>query len=139
MQNRLATSLAVLTLALAGQAWAETPVLTATCPRAGDINQHPGSEGYTYDAKGPGGSQWTGENPETGIEYKVAFVSASYKASTQAVICDYEGDGDAGIRLTLKAVQDWKPSPDTDWKDGFCKSGETSRCGFSYSALITTQ
>lgn len=139
MQNRLATSLAALTLALAGQAYAENPVMTATCPQAGDINQHSGSEGYIYDAQGPGGSQWLGENPETETAYKVVFISASYKASTQAVICDYEGDGDAAIRLTLKAVQDWKPSQDTDWKDGFCKSGQTSRCGFSYSAVTTAQ
>jgi len=139
MRNRLSTSLAMLILLFTGQAYADTPVLTAACPRPEAIEQTATDNGYVYQASIPGMGYWMGENPETQKPYKVAFDSASYKDSTQAIICDYLGDGDAAIRLTLKGVQNWKPSPDTDWKDGFCQSREANRCGFEYSAVTDAQ
>ncbi|WP_017903085.1 DUF3757 domain-containing protein [Pseudomonas asplenii] len=138
MRNRLANRLALLTLALASQAYAADPVQTATCPAREQISQSEmAGGGFSYQASGPGGSSWTGENEEAKGDYlqQVAFISATYKESTKAVICDYEGPGDAGIRLVLKAFEGWQPGQGTDWPGNTCQNSVVGQCAFAYSKL----
>ncbi|NWB94286.1 DUF3757 domain-containing protein [Pseudomonas gingeri] len=142
MQKTLAASLAILTLALMGHAYGQDPVTIATCPAKDTITQEQMSDGgYSYKASGPAGGTWTGENEAATADYlqAVTFTSATYKDSTKAVICDYEGSGDAGIRLVLKAFQNWQAAQGTDWNGSSCENSVVNQCAFAYSTLAPAQ
>ncbi|WP_347169783.1 hypothetical protein AAHI06_26135 [Pseudomonas salmasensis] len=119
-------------LALMGNAYADT----ATCPPISTIKQKSMGEdsGYSYTAPGPNGLTWEGENPQAKPNYldDSKFTDAQYKAETKAVICSYEGEGDAGVRVTLKPVNDWAAASGTQWDGVFCKSTDISKCSFTY-------
>ncbi|MCU1741215.1 MULTISPECIES: DUF3757 domain-containing protein [Pseudomonas] len=142
MQNTCAAFLAILTLTLVGHAYAADPVTIATCPAKDKIEQLPMTGGgYSYKAEGPAGGFWTGENETATEDYwqAVTFTGATYKDSTKAVICDYEGPGYAGIRLALKAFQDWQAAQGTDWNGSSCENSILNQCAFAYSTLVPTQ
>ena len=131
---KLAQTAAALTLfALMGNAYADTD--TATCPPIASIKQEASGDGYTYLAPGPNGLNWEGLNPQAQVSYLAAsqFKNAKYKNETQAVICSYEGAGDAAVRVTLKPLKDWKKAPNTSWKDVECNASDISQCSFTYT------
>ncbi|UII71109.1 DUF3757 domain-containing protein [Pseudomonas sp. HN11] len=117
-------------LALMGNAYAAT----ATCPPISTITQTEMSGGgYSYSATGPSGLTWTGENPQGQSNYldDSKFTDAYYKSETKAVICSYEGPGDAGVRVALKPVENWAPAPGTQWNGNSCKDSDISKCSFT--------
>ncbi|MBV4479761.1 DUF3757 domain-containing protein [Pseudomonas khavaziana] len=119
-------------LALTGNAYAAT----ATCPPISTIKQtEMGEGGYSYSAPGPNGLTWEGENKEAKPSYldESKFTDAKYKDETKAVICSYEGSGDAGVRVALKPVNSWAAAPGTQWNDDFCKNSDISKCSFIYN------
>lgn len=115
----------------AGQVYADT----ATCPHVATIKQQAlAGGGFSYSAAGPEQRTWTGENEYAEETYlkDVHFNDAKYKADGQAVICSYEGEGDAGVRLVLKPFNQWKPAAGTAWQGDTCKASDISKCAFSY-------
>ena len=135
MQSKIAVGVFAM-MALMGNVYAAE----ATCPPIEKITQKPlAGGGFEYFAAGPNGSnlQWTGENQEAKEHFlkDSKFTDASNKTSTKAVICTYEGAGDAGVRVVLKAFNDVKPLTGTTWKDDFCKNPDISKCAFKYSEL----
>ncbi|WP_300629502.1 DUF3757 domain-containing protein [Pseudomonas sp.] len=123
---------ALAMFALMGNAYADT----ATCAPISTIKQTEMSGGgYSYSAPGPNGLTWTGENPQAQSHYldESKFTDANYKSATQAVICSYEGPGDAGVRVTLKPVNNWAAAPGTVWKGTFCADHDISKCSFTFN------
>ena len=107
----------------------------ATCPHVATIKQQALQDsGFSYSAPGPEQRMWTGENEYAKESYLTAvhFNDARFKADGQAVICSYEGEGYAGIRLSLKPVNQWKPAPGTVWQGETCTASDISKCSFEY-------
>lgn len=133
------TAAALALFALMGNAYADT----ATCPPISTIKQEASGNGYTYLAPGPNGQNWEGVNPQAQSSFLAdsQFKNAKYKDDTKAVICSYEGEGAAGVRVTLKPVKDWSKAPNTSWKDvvedtlknAECRASDISQCSFTYS------
>ncbi|WP_223485496.1 DUF3757 domain-containing protein [Pseudomonas sp. A-RE-19] len=129
----------VAVIGLMGNAYAAT----ATCPSIDKISQKPmAGGGFEYFAQGPTGStqKWTGENQQAQESYlkDSTFTDANYKESTKAVICTYEGEGDAGVRVVLKEFNDFKPATNS-WNAEFCKNADITKCQFKYSTLTEPQ
>ncbi|MFJ4193228.1 hypothetical protein [Pseudomonas sp. NPDC089534] len=121
---------------LAGNALAAT----ATCPPIQAIKQAPmDGGGFAYQSPGPTGSgqQWNGDNEEAKENFLAdsRFTDASYKASTNAVICSYEGAGDAGLRVVLKKVNGFAAAAGTAWNGEACAGQDTAKCAFNYSSV----
>lgn len=119
-------------VAMMGNAYAET----ATCPSISTISQQAlPSGGYSYAAPGPNGQTWAGENPQAESSYLAdsTFTDAQYKDETKAVICSYEGAGNAGVRVTLKPVKSRAAASGTNWSGVECKASDISKCSFTYS------
>jgi hypothetical protein len=115
-----------------GYAYADT----ATCPHVATVKQQALQDnGFSYSAPGPEQRMWTGENEYANESYlaDVHFTDARFKADGQAVICSYEGAGDAGIRLVLKPFNQWKPATGTAWQGETCKALDISKCSFEYT------
>ncbi len=107
----------------------------ATCPHVATIKQQALQDsGFSYSAPGPEQRTWTGENEYANESYlaDVHFSDARFKADGQAVICSYEGEGDAGIRLVLKPINQWKPAAGTTWQGETCTASDISKCSFEY-------
>ncbi|WP_420234790.1 hypothetical protein ACN079_11365 [Pseudomonas sp. ABY48] len=107
----------------------------ATCPHVATIKQQALQDGgFSYSAPGPEQRMWTGENEYANESYLIAvhFNDARFKADGQAVICSYEGEGDAGIRLVLKPFNQWKPAAGTAWQGETCAAPDISKCSFEY-------
>jgi hypothetical protein len=130
MRNKLLTGMA-LTL-LIGNAYADT----GTCPHPATVKQSAlDGGGFSYSAPGPNGRMWQGENEYAAQDYldTIQFNNAAFKADTAAVICSYEGQGEAAVRLTLKPVKDWKAAAGTSWSGQQCTASDISRCSFEYA------
>ncbi len=134
MQSKIAVGVFAM-MALMGNVYADT----ATCPSIKQITQKAlAGGGFEYFADGPNGSklQWTGENPQAQADYlkDSDFTDAYIKTSTKAVICTYEGKGDAGVRVALKEFHDAKPAG-SGWQNDSCKNSDPSKCAIDYSKL----
>ncbi|MGE8068715.1 hypothetical protein [Pseudomonas sp. NPDC089569] len=124
-------------MALAGNTFADT----TSCPQVSDIKQsRMDIGGYVYTADGPRGQVWNGENDHAEASYlkDSNFSGAQYKEKTDqrnsmdAVICDYEGSGAAGVRLVLKPVHEWQPADGSNWTDKSCQSTDVAKCSFNH-------
>ncbi|MCQ6257540.1 DUF3757 domain-containing protein [Pseudomonas sp. Q11] len=106
----------------------------ATCPHVATIKQQALDSGFSYSAPGPEQRMWTGENEYADENYltKVHFTDARFNTNSQAVICSYEGEGDAGVRLALKPFNQWKAAAGTAWQGETCKASDISKCSFEY-------
>ncbi|NVZ62242.1 DUF3757 domain-containing protein [Pseudomonas gingeri] len=130
MQIKITLGLIALAL-FTGNVYADI----ATCPHIATIRQYPLEEaGFRYEAPGPESRTWTGENEYADESYLAAvhFANAKLNTDTQAVICSYEGEGDAGVRVALKPFNQLKPAPGTAWQGQDCTNPDISRCSFEY-------
>ncbi|MGY2182025.1 DUF3757 domain-containing protein [Pseudomonas agarici] len=132
MQGKIKVGLGLMVIALfTGNAYADT----ATCPHTATIKEQPLKDGgFSYSAPGPEGRMWTGENEYAAKSYlgEVNFTNAKFNTDSQAVICSYEGDGEAGIRLALKPFNQWKAANGTAWQKQDCADSDISKCSFEY-------
>ncbi|MDO7896438.1 DUF3757 domain-containing protein [Pseudomonas citrulli] len=131
MHGKIKTALMAMALST-GYVYADI----ATCPHIATIKQVPlQGGGFSYSAPGPDQRTWEGENEYADESYlaTVHFTNAGYNASKQSVICSYEGEGDAGIRLALKPFNQWGPAPGTAWQGETCTAADISQCSFSYA------
>lgn len=113
----LSLSLIALCLALAAQASA------ANCPSPSDISQKEEGQGYAYSAMGG----WAGENPVANEDDLKSFQFVGAKITEGSVICRYEGEGDGGTSLAMKAS---KRATGSSWNKGECTASVTSACPF---------
>lgn len=130
-------SIAVL-FALTGYAHATS----TACPEVASIKQSPGEYGgFDYKVTTADGKKWTGENPMAGEKdlNTLKFKGAYIVSGKEFVACDYEGEGEAAVRMTLEIGKStvrgtgsaWTSSKNADGAaESHCAGPTATQCSF---------
>ncbi|MDR0189098.1 DUF3757 domain-containing protein [Pseudomonas yamanorum] len=128
------TSALVMTLmALAGNAYAGTAACPPTDALKDAFKKTPTGEVVAYTASGPGGQQWTGQNPMTEQKdlHQVHFEKAVIQSSQgqSSVACHYLDQNHEPVSMTLKNPVNAKPVGGA-WTGNECKATNPALCTF---------
>lgn len=128
------TSALVMTLmALAGNAYAGTAACPPTDALKDAFKKTPTGEVVAYTASGPGGQQWTGQNPMTEQKdlHQVHFEKAVIQSSQgqSSVACHYLDQNHEPVSMTLKNPVNAKPVGGA-WTGNECKATNPAICTF---------
>ncbi|MGC6373524.1 DUF3757 domain-containing protein [Pseudomonas sp. K2I15] len=127
------STLVIALMALTGNAYAATGACPPTNALTQAFKKTATGEVIVYAATGPGGQQWTGENPMTEqselhqVEFEKALIQSNKGPSS--VACHYLDQNHEPVRMTLKTQVNTKPVGSA-WAENECKATNPALCTF---------